>query len=376
MTTTLLIRHVRIRTFRNLTAVDLDPAPRVNVLAGDNGQGKTSVLEALYFVATSRSFRTDRLAEVVQEGATATSVRLEILDDGCIRQQQATLQGNKRSFLLDGQRSATLGEFATRSPIVVFHPGDLGLVAGPAAGRRTLLDRLVLFSCPMSSVRRSRYQQALRERQALLTQRGRAASETELAAFERIMAEEGAAITRSRGEASALFGLELDLSFRKMATPGLELRVSYCPGGCGDSAAFATELERRRRVDGDRKIATYGPQRDELELLIDGRSARRHASQGQQRILALAIKLAELAFVARARQAHPILLLDDISSELDPERAGAVYSYLRATPSQIFVSTTRPELFETPGLGPGERADFRLEAGAAVRRTALEQGGP
>jgi DNA replication and repair protein RecF len=116
-------------------------------------------------------------------------------------------------------------------------------------------------------------------------------------------------------------------------------------------------MDRRRRA------ATFGPHKDELELVLDGRAARKHASQGQHRILTLSLKLAELSTIREARQAHPLLLLDDVSSELDPTRIGLVYDFLRESQSQVFVTTTRPDLFVTPGLGPDERHDYRLEAG-------------
>jgi DNA replication and repair protein RecF len=112
-----------------------------------------------------------------------------------------------------------------------------------------------------------------------------------------------------------------------------------------------------------RKRTGVGPHRDELSFWLDGRMARQHASQGQHRILALAIKLAELECVRAARGAHPLLLLDDVSSELDPERTGSVYEFLRDVPSQVFVTTTRPDLLLTPMTNPSERADFEVRKG-------------
>lgn len=332
------------------------------MLVGDNGQGKTSVLEAIYFAATSRSFRTERISEVVQEGCDKTIVEIQLSDDGYAREQRATVNGTRRQMLMDGQKPSTLAAYATRSPVVVFHPGDLNLVAGAASGRRTLLDRLALFANPLSSTHRGRYRHALRERQAILERQK--SSAVELEAFETLMAQDGSAITRLRHEACQLLSNALQSTFGRTASPQLNLVVRYAPGGTEDSEAFARELESRRGSDARRKLATFGPQRDDIEFFIDGRSVRRHASQGQQRILALAIKLAELECIGRIRQAHPILLLDDISSELDSSRAGAVYGYLQESPSQIFVTTTRPELFVTPGVEATERFDFRLVNGA------------
>jgi DNA replication and repair protein RecF len=140
--------------------------------------------------------------------------------------------------------------------------------------------------------------------------------------------------------------------------------MRYRPGGVLDEVRFREELAARRGSDRRRHGATFGPHKDDLELSIDGRSARKHASQGQHRILTLTLKLAELAAIRGARGAHPILLLDDVSSELDPTRTGAVFAFLSTTPSQVFVTTTRPELFQTPGASPSDRHDYVLEGGA------------
>jgi DNA replication and repair protein RecF len=155
-------------------------------------------------------------------------------------------------------------------------------------------------------------------------------------------------------------------AFARMAAGDLVLNVEYVPGGSADSSEAETRLVENRRSDLRRKSARFGPHRDDVAFQLDGRTARRHASQGQQRILTLALKSAELECVRQARGAHPVLLLDDVSSELDPTRIGAVYSFLRDTPSQVFVTTTRPELFVTPGIGAEDRADWRLESGDLV----------
>jgi DNA replication and repair protein RecF len=153
-------------------------------------------------------------------------------------------------------------------------------------------------------------------------------------------------------------------AFLRMAQPGLELRAKYKPGGSQDVSEFVRQLFECRQRDTRQRAAYYGPQRDEIQLVVDGRSARHHASQGQQRILTLALKVAELECIREARRAHPVLLLDDVSSELDPARTGAVYDFLRETQSQVFVTTTRPELFPTPGANGVERADWQLVSGA------------
>ena len=134
----------------------------------------------------------------------------------------------------------------------------------------------------------------------------------------------------------------------------------------GREVLISPRSVRQRPVASDKQI-DVGLSRDEIELVVDGRSARHHASQGQQRILTLSLKVAELSCVRDARRAHPVLLLDDVSSELDPARTGAVYAFLRENSSQVFVTTTRPELFPTPGASSLERADWQLVSGVLRR---------
>lgn len=364
MTTALYAEGLSVRGFRNLSDVQIRFSPRINVISGDNGQGKTSVLEALYLVATTRSFRTDALAEAYQENADTTRIEVQLSEAGIVRRQRFLATGGRRTFSMGEKRATRYSTYALATPVVVFHPGDLQLVSGPAGGRRTLLDRLGFFYDPSAGDAKLRYSKAQRERQLVLERRGVHA--VELDAFEAIMAAEGARLTQARVTVCAALETHLTPAFNRVSPRSTSLSVQYLPGGSAETEPFLEELRKRRSKDQQRRTATFGPQRDDIELLIAGRSARRQASQGQQRLLALALKIAELGCVQSARATHPILLLDDVSSELDPERTGAVYDLVRHTESQVLVTTTRPELFDTSGLPASERVDFRLHEGQLV----------
>lgn len=361
MTTRVAFEHVVVRCFRNIGALEFAPVPRINVISGPNGQGKTSLLEALYYVATSKSFRTEQARDMLQVGAESGTVKATILDNRFRREQRAVIMPAERAVFLDGKKPDTLADYATRTPVVVFHPGDLGIFSGPSAARRTVLDRIALFLDPKSADDRRRYVQASRARRAVLEQRGTSAAD--LAPLEHIMATHGAALSQARANASERLCGALVPLFARMAAAGLQLGVRFVAGGHLDAVELENELARRREQDLRRRTATYGPNRDDLDVKLDGRSVRRHASQGQQRILTLALKAAELECVRQARGAEPVMLLDDVSSELDPERTGAVYAFLRDTPGQVFVTTTRPELFLLPGADASERADWGLSGG-------------
>ncbi|HEX6767071.1 MAG TPA: DNA replication and repair protein RecF [Polyangiaceae bacterium] len=359
---TLGFERVSIRRLRNIEHIELEPAPRLNVVVGDNGQGKTSLLEALYLVATTKSFRSERLAPMVKTGAEQAQVTASIVESGARREQRSIVSPERRSVLLDGKHPSSLAAYATKTPVVAFHPADLELVSGPASPRRTLLDRVALFVDPPGAAARARYQRALRSRQAALEERGPAARE--LLALEGVMADEGARLALARKRAWTALEERLGPALQDVASPEYRVTAHYVAGGPTDRAEFAARLSETRALDLRRGMATLGPQRDEIELAVDGRAARQHASQGQQRLITLALKFAELECVRAARGAHPVLLLDDVSSELDPERTRAVARWLRGSKSQIFVTTTRRDLFLDSGIDASDRRDFRLVSGA------------
>lgn len=358
--------RVELRAFRNLEQVGFEPAPKLNVVYGDNGQGKTSLLEALYFVATTRSFRSERLQTLIREGQASLLVRAELEETGYRREQRATLSAAGRRVSIDGKKPDRLLDYALRTPVVAFHPNDLGLVSGPAAPRRRLLDRVALFVDPSGFERRFPFERALKERQRTLAERGARAPELE--AYELLIAEHGARYQAARALAAQELLTALSSAFGDLGAASQKLVAGYLPGGSTDVSTVRRELFARRGVDRIRRAPTYGPSRDDLEFALSGRSARRHASQGQQRLLTLALKLAELECISQARGVLPVLLLDDVSSELDRSRTGAVYDVLRTSAGQVFVTTTRPELFPSRSENADERVDFRIDQGVLERR--------
>jgi DNA replication and repair protein RecF len=372
MTKPLTLDRLTLLDVRNVERIELEPARHLNVIAGNNGQGKTSVLEAIYALATSRSFRTSKLTELVRHGTETARI------GGCFAEHWPTgkleraqtlelTRRGKHTLAVDGVDPSSLTHYATRSPVVVFEPKQLGLTNGPSAERRTLLDRVTLFTHPEAAAHRARYGRALKERQALLADRHRDRS-TELDAYEAILAEHGARLTAIRALAVDELRETILEAFGHIAAPDLRLEVRYAPGGSADAEVARGELSSSRRADAQRKRAGFGPHRDDLDLRLDGHEARVVASQGQHRALTFALKSAELSTIARARGAQPILLLDDVSSELDADRTDALFEHLAATESQIFLTTTRRDLIVS-ARPEGERADFIVEQGV-VRRVA------
>lgn len=360
----LRLARLGVLAFRNLEPGPLAFAPRLNVISGENGQGKTSLIEAIYLLCTTRSFRTAKVSEVIQSGAQSAQLKGSFERGGLPWLLEAQISQRGRSFKKNGASPKERLAYVQSTPIVAFHPGDLALVTGPAALRRRLLDRLIVHMNPSGTEAKAAYELAARERLILLERR---ASGREIDPFEAIMAERGSALSRAR--ASAVLALEerLGPTFARLARLDLKMEVSFRPGGTAEPEAFRAALEASRGLDSRRKATSFGPQRDDVLVSLDGRAARAFGSQGQQRMVALSLKLAELDVIREVSLTCPILLLDDVSSELDRERTEAVFRFLESGKNQVFLTTTRPELFSGASVfaetGRTERCDFQVEAG-------------
>jgi DNA replication and repair protein RecF len=356
----LVVADLAIRSFRNLARIDVEFGARFNVVAGENGQGKTNLLEAIYCVATSKSFRTARVGELVGFGAELASVRAIVHEESEARTQSVGLQSGSRIVRIDDKRPPSLAAYAVRTPVVVFHPGEIALSMGGSSERRRLLDRTALYVSPQSMVELESYTRALKERQRALETRGVSASD--LGEWETLCVRHGLAVMQHREAAAELLATEAKEAFARIGAPGLVLEVAYAPSSPKDEQSFRAALVQKRPADLRRGSANIGPHRDELALTIDGHPVRGVASQGQHRAVTLSLKSAEIDVVGNARGVRPILLLDDVSSELDRARTAALFSFLRDQRGQVFLTTTRPELIDT-GDDTTSRRDFVVEAG-------------
>jgi DNA replication and repair protein RecF len=358
----LAVESLVIRGFRNLTSVDLELGHRFNVLSGDNGQGKTNLIEAVYVLATSRSFRTSKLGELVTAGSDAAGIRGRVREDDASREQSVMLRPGTRAVRIDGKRPTTLATYALRTPTVVFHPGAVALTAGGGAERRRLLDRISLYQSAAAQADTEGYAKAMRARQRVLEARGEMARD--LDGWEELAVVHGLAMSEARASAAAALIPAARRAFTRIGQPDLALDARYERSAPRTVEAFRSELARRRSQDRARRSATIGPHRDDVVLALGGRPMRGMASQGQHRAAVLALKLAEIEVVAVARGVRPVLLLDDVSSELDRERTAALFTALQDEPSQVLLTTTRPELIDTRALsGVDTRRDFVVVEG-------------
>jgi DNA replication and repair protein RecF len=316
-----LVTAIEARPLRSLERARVELPPGIVSVIGPNGTGKTNLVEALYFALTGRSFRTSDRRDLIPFGGSLARAEATVRDeDGIERKLLASVSRSEgRRHLLDGSPADPAAIARSRPPVAVFAPDRLTLVKGPPAERRAHLDGFVAARWPARSELRKRFGQAVAQRNALLSRLSAGyGSPEELRIWDAGMADAAAPLVEARAEAVA----ELAQPFASAADElGLEAAtLEYAPRATGSAAEIQMGLEERREQDIRLGRSSWGPHLDELKLNSGERSLRRFGSQGQQRAALLALLFAEREALLAARRVTPLLLLDDVMSELDPGR--------------------------------------------------------
>jgi DNA replication and repair protein RecF len=343
------ITRLDLRDFRNYTSYSLEPHPRLTVLVGPNAVGKTNIIEALRVLTTGASFRRPRWPEMIrwdaddcsatahaEEGERRLDIGVRIARDGT------------HTFLVNEQEKRGAGDIEGRLPSVVFTPDDLDLVKGPPERRRAAADDLGAQLSPAYAKLRRDYGRVVRQRNALLKD---GVSHSSLSAWDEQLVTLGGHLVVHR---LRLVGrlMERAAGHYGALAPGESLGWAY-DDRCGLSgraaepiadteavmAAMRSQMESRGPEERRRATTLVGPHRDDIVLLLDGRDARAFASQGQQRSAALSWKLAEVDLIEEVSRVRPLLLLDDVMSELDAPRRAALGEVVKGR-TQAFVTTT------------------------------------
>jgi len=331
------LAHLRLRDFRNYARLDADFSPGFHVLLGDNAQGKTNILEAIYLMATLRSFRGVGGAQMIRHGAKGYFVGGNVVGQGDheIKMYWAL---RERKLALDGQPVKKLADYFGALRTVVFCTEDLQLVKGTARSRRRFIDLLLAQTQPGYLPLLQRYMHAVRNRNALLKQR--TVDEVALESFSAEMVKLGNDLIRARRELVPKFSPLARLAYRRISNDAEELRIEYLPSVKND---FAVELAASRTREKSFRATLVGPHRDDLQLLQNEKSAAQFGSEGQKRTLAIALKMAQAEFLTGIHGAPPILLIDDVMGELDLKRRSGFLPLLesaRKTRGQVFMTCT------------------------------------
>ena len=336
--------------FRSYESLGWAPDGTVNVLVGANGAGKTNVLESIGYLASLRSFRRVADSVLVRMGADRAVVRGEVVGDhaSTLVEVELPVVGRRRAQVNRG-RLGRLSELLGKVRAVTFLPDDLDLVKRGPAYRRDLLDSIAVQVWPGARRDQREYERALRQRNMLLKQMGRAADPVSLEVWDDRLARAGGALMARRWAVIREVTPHAGSVYRELSGDRtrvlIDYRSTWGAEGVGDSAgwraALRAALEKARRADLERRVSTVGPHRDDVVLLLDDREARVRASQGEQRTLALALRLAAHRAMEASLGEAPLLLLDDVFSELDPDRSAALAGALPG--AQTFITAARRE---------------------------------
>ena len=322
--------RVWLQDVRSYVTADIELSPRLTVLLGDNGEGKTNVLEAIGWLATLASFRGAPTEAMIRQGANSAIIRAEGEREGraLLVETELVFSGRNR-VLLNRQPLKRARDLLGVLRVTVFAPDDLDLVKGGPSGRRRYLDEALVASHPRYDALQSEVDKVLKQRNALLKgAQGRLQEEAAftLDVWDAKLVESGGRLAEARQHLLDRLHPLLAQTYDAVANRPAEVTARYVADWA--DAGLAQALVASRRDDVRRGVSTTGPHRDDIDLRIGGLPARTHASQGEQRSLALALRLAAHHVITDVTGSAPVLLLDDVFSELDPDRSDALLENL------------------------------------------------
>lgn len=335
------VKKLWLNDFRSYDSSQVELAPGVTVVVGKNGNGKTNLLEAIGYAGTSASFRGASPDVIIRAGCGCAVVRADVDQAGrdVLIEVEIATAGRGR-IQVNKQKLARSRDLLAELPITVFAPDDLALVKDAPAGRRAFLDHTLAQLQPSNDALRAEVERILRQRNALLKQAGGRLTpdvETTLDVWDTQLADAGERLARARQSLTRALSPIVSAACIQLGGDSVEVELSYdapwLAGGLGEA------LRESRSDDLRRGVSLVGPHRDELLIHLDGLRARTHASQGEQRTLALALRLGSHRLVTDHLGVAPVLLLDDVFSELDDARSDALLAHLPTRHSQTVLTT-------------------------------------
>jgi DNA replication and repair protein RecF len=342
---------IELHGFRSYQELRLEPDPLINVFVGPNGAGKTNLLEAAAYLTSLRSFRKVPDEALINDLVEAAVVRGEVAHAGSTSLIEVEMpRDGRRRVRVNGHRPARSTDLLGHVRGIIFLPDDLDIVKRGPAYRRDFLDAVAVQLWPGAYLDQQEYERALRQRNTLLRQGGRQVDGPTLSVWDERLSQAGGKLMVRRARAAEVLAAKIAATYGQLAPADAPVAIRYSSKWGGSLESFEADhstgllkkaFEESRRADMERKVTTMGPHRDEPGFTIEGRDARTKASQGEQRSLALSLRLASHAAVEEATGEPPLLLLDDVFSELDMDRAEALANLLPK--AQTFITTARQE---------------------------------
>lgn len=374
------VSSLKLENFRNYRTLQIEPGEGLNIFVGRNAQGKSNLLESLYILATSKSSRAGKDTELVRFGAPAARITADVLRDknSDIEIEMALSQTEKKAARINGVKHTRLSEVIGQLNAVLFDSGDLEIIRGEPSIRRRFLDLEIAQTSPRYVLALGSYRKTLEQRNRLLRdlRDGRipGSARDSLPAWNEGLAQHGARLIERRRLFLERLAQLASETHRTLSDERDDLQVTYLPSfpldGQTEAAAIQGRfLEELAQVVGEetaRGTTVRGPQRDDIAFLVNGQDCRLFGSQGQQRTVALSLKLAERQLIEELVGEPPLLLLDDVLSDLDDARRGLLFDLTARAGSQTFLSCTNLRAFAPAVL---ERAAvYSVTAGEVTKQ--------
>jgi DNA replication and repair protein RecF len=340
--TPVILQSLTIKNFRNYREELFTFHECFNIIHGDNAQGKTNLLEAIHLLLTFRPFKQVRIEELISFGHLQGKIKGEVKTHSGLNEVYILLTKSGKAVKLNGKVVYSLTKALVRFNVVTFLPADIDLVKGPPQNRRKYLDSIICTLDPQHLLDLKSYYRALSQRNALLTRKDKFTRDT-LDVWDTKVAELGAKIIERRIGLIKKLQPEIKAIYRSLSGTNSELSIMYRSTFrflSGIEGSLKNELSSRLGKDVRRGHTSVGPHRDIIEFRIDGNDSSGFASQGEAKTLALALKSTEIELTRNLLDRIPILLLDDVISELDEKRRNFLFELLEGFPGQVFVTAT------------------------------------
>lgn len=333
------IKKIVMISFRNHNHIELEFGSGINVIWGENGSGKTSILEAIYLLAIGRSFRTRRLLEIISDEKEQMAVTGSFYDG--TREQTITFNQTRtghRKIKINGTPATGIREIIGKNPVVLLSPEEQNITKGGPGDRRTYFDKLFSMISRQYLNILSDYTRTLKQRNALLRQEQKMPAGTEFTVWNEELSRLGVQLWKKREEIMSSFQAELGHVSKKYTS--LEIKIeTVVSSKTLDQNFFISELKKRENRDKILGWTTIGPHRDEMSFLFNQRPLREFGSQGEHKIALVFIKLAELQLIQKEKKQTPTLLLDDLFAKLDIKRSEAIFDLLSGKAQTMITNT-------------------------------------
>ncbi|MBT0665069.1 DNA replication/repair protein RecF [Geobacter pelophilus] len=339
----MILNKLSVQSFRNLETASFEFGNGFNIFCGDNAQGKTNILESIYLLGTLKSFRMAKNCDLINWEKQFSLVKGVTCEEGLVREVALLLDRTSKKVRVDQKNVVRVADFFGILTVVLFAPEELTMVRGAPESRRRYLDRAIFAGDMIYLTRHHEYLRILKQRNSLL----KSGDTSSLEPWSEQLAVSGAHIVTSRISYLSMIDKHLKETFREISGTADEAGIEYHSGNSRYTDDFtdnvniiSTALNKLKEQEIVQRTTLIGPHRDDVFFSLNGKPLKTSGSQGQQRCFILALKMAEIELLRKSRSVSPVLLLDDMTSELDSQRTSNLLQFLADRNMQVFVTTT------------------------------------